>query len=84
MTTLSYYIGSALWMPAFFVVAGYRKPLGIVVLTVGFLAFAKVAFEMTLERRHPDRRPDDPRRAARSAAFLQAPGDPLLHLHRAA
>jgi hypothetical protein len=53
VTTLGYYIGSALWMPAFFVIAGYRKPLGIVVLTAGFLAFAKVAFEMTLGVRLP-------------------------------
>jgi hypothetical protein len=53
MTTLGYYIGSALWMPAFFVVAGYRKPLGIVVLTAGFLTFATVAFEMTLGVRLP-------------------------------
>jgi hypothetical protein len=53
MTTLGFYIGSALWMPALFVVAGYRKPLGIVMLTAGFLAFAKVAFEMTLGVRLP-------------------------------
>jgi hypothetical protein len=53
MTNLGFYIGSALWMPALFVVAGYRKPLGIVLLTAGFLAFAKVAFEMTLGVRLP-------------------------------
>ena len=53
MTNLGFYIGSALWMPALFVVAGYRKPLGIVMLTAGFLAFAKVAFEMTLGVRLP-------------------------------
>jgi hypothetical protein len=53
MTNLGFYIGSALWMPAFFVIAGYRKPLGIVMLTAGFLAFAKVAFEMTLGVRLP-------------------------------
>jgi hypothetical protein len=53
MTTLGFYIGSALWMPALFVVAGYRKPFGIAMLTAGFLAFAKVAFEMTLGVRLP-------------------------------
>ena len=53
MTNLGYFVGSALWMPALFVVAGYRKPLGIVLLTAGFLAFAKVAFEMILGVRLP-------------------------------
>jgi putative tricarboxylic transport membrane protein len=53
MTSLGFYIGSALWMPALFLVAGYRRPLGIVLLTAGFLAFAKVAFEMTLGVRLP-------------------------------
>jgi hypothetical protein len=48
MTTLGYYISTALWMPALFVVAGYRKPLRIIFFTAGFLAFAKVAFEMIL------------------------------------
>jgi Tripartite tricarboxylate transporter TctB family len=53
MSNLGYYIGSALWMPALFVVAGYRKPLGIVILTAGFLVFAKVGFEMILGVRLP-------------------------------
>jgi hypothetical protein len=53
MTNLGYFVGSALWMPALFVVAGYRKPLGIVLLAAGFLAFAKVAFEMILGVRLP-------------------------------
>jgi hypothetical protein len=53
MTNLGFYIGSALWMPALFIVAGYRKPLRIVMLTAGFLAFTKVAFEMTLGVRLP-------------------------------
>jgi hypothetical protein len=53
MNNLGYYIGSALWMPALFVVAGYRKPLGIVIMTAGFLVFAKVGFEMILGVRLP-------------------------------
>ncbi len=53
MSNLGYYIGSALWMPALFVVAGYRKPLGIVIMTAAFLVFAKVGFEMILGVRLP-------------------------------
>jgi hypothetical protein len=53
MSNLGYYIGSALWMPALFVIAGYRKPLGIVIMTAGFLVFAKVGFEMILGVRLP-------------------------------
>jgi hypothetical protein len=53
MSNLGYYIGSALWMPALFIVAGYRQPLGIVILTAGFLVFAKVGFEMILGVRLP-------------------------------
>ena len=53
LTTLGYYIATALWMPAMFLIAGYRKPLGIVLYTVGFLVFTKVAFEMILGVRLP-------------------------------
>jgi hypothetical protein len=53
MTWLGYYLGSALWMPALFFVAGYRKPLGIVLYTAAFLLFAKVVFEMILGVRLP-------------------------------
>jgi hypothetical protein len=53
MTILGYYISTAILMPALFVVAGYRKPLGIIIYTAGFLAFARVAFEMILGVRLP-------------------------------
>jgi hypothetical protein len=53
MTAAGYYVTVALWLPAFLLVAGYRKPVGIVLVTLGFLAFAKVAFEMILGVRLP-------------------------------
>ena len=48
MTAADYYIATAIWLPAFLFVAGYRKPFGIGLVTLGFLAFAKVAFEIIL------------------------------------
>jgi putative tricarboxylic transport membrane protein len=48
MTALGYYLATALWLPLFLYVAGYRKPLGILVYTAGFLAFVKVGFDMIL------------------------------------
>ena len=53
MTTAGYYIAVGVWLPVFLVVAGYRKPLGILLYTAGFLAFAKVAFEIILGVRLP-------------------------------
>lgn len=53
MTTAGYYITTAVWLPAFLLVAGYRKPVGMALVTFGFLAFAKVAFEMILGVRLP-------------------------------
>lgn len=53
MTTAGYYIAVGAWLPVFLVVAGYRKPLGILLYTAGFLAFAKVAFEIILGVRLP-------------------------------
>jgi hypothetical protein len=53
MAKLGYYVATALWLPAFLLAAGYRKPLGLLLYTGGFLAFAKLAFEMTLGVRLP-------------------------------
>ena len=53
MAKLGYYVATAIWLPAFLLVAGYRKPLGLLLYTGGFLAFAKLAFEMTLGVRLP-------------------------------
>ena len=53
MTTAGYYISTAIWLPAFLLVAGYRNPIGIGLVTLGFLAFAKVAFEIILGVRLP-------------------------------
>jgi hypothetical protein len=48
MTKLGFYPAMAIFLPALFVVAGYRKPLGILLYSAGFLAFAKLAFELAL------------------------------------
>ena len=53
MIAAGYYIATAMWLPAFLFVAGYRNPLGIGLVTLGFLAFAKVAFEVVLGVRLP-------------------------------
>lgn len=53
MAKLGYYVATAIWLPAFLLAAGYRKPLGLLLYTGGFLAFAKLAFEMTLGVRLP-------------------------------
>lgn len=53
MTTLGYHPAIAIWLPAFLLVAGYRKPIGILLYTAGFMAFAKIAFEAILGVRLP-------------------------------
>lgn len=53
MTSLGYYLAMALWMPVLLVVSGYRQPIGIMLTTAGFMAFAKVAFELALSVRLP-------------------------------
>ncbi|MDQ4134880.1 MAG: tripartite tricarboxylate transporter TctB family protein [Pseudomonadota bacterium] len=49
MTRLGYYPAMGLLIPALLWVAGYRKPLGIVLYTAGFLAFTKVVFGLILK-----------------------------------
>lgn len=53
MTTAGYYAAVAVWLPAFLLVAGYRKPVGIVVTTAGFIAFAWLVFQTLLGVRLP-------------------------------
>lgn len=53
MMHLGYYPAMALWMPALLVVSGYRRPIGILLTTAGFMAFAKIAFELALSVRLP-------------------------------
>jgi hypothetical protein len=49
MTRLGYYPAMGLLIPSLLWVAGYRKPLGIVLYTAGFLAFTKVVFGLILK-----------------------------------
>jgi hypothetical protein len=51
MVTIDYYIATAVWMPVFLLVAGYRKPVGIALCTMSFLIFAKVVFDIILSVR---------------------------------
>jgi hypothetical protein len=51
MATIGYYIATAVWMPVFLLVAGYRKPIGIALCTMSFLVFAKIVFDMILSVR---------------------------------
>jgi hypothetical protein len=48
MSSLGYYLATAAWLPLLLFVAGYRKPIGILVYTAGFLAFVKLGFDMIL------------------------------------
>jgi hypothetical protein len=53
MKLIGYYAATAVFLPAFLLVAGYTRPLGILLVTAGFLIFAKVAFELALGVRLP-------------------------------
>jgi putative tricarboxylic transport membrane protein len=48
MSSLGYYLATTVWLPLLLFVAGYRKPIGILVYTAGFLAFVKLGFDMIL------------------------------------
>ena len=48
MSSLGYYLATAIWLPLLLWVAGYRKPIGILAYTAGFLAFVKLGFGMLL------------------------------------
>ncbi len=53
MTGFGYYPAMAIWMPALLLVSGYSRPAGILLTTAGFMAFAKIAFEIALSVRLP-------------------------------
>ena len=53
MTTAGYHAAVAVWLPAFLLVAGYRKPVGIIAVTAGFIGFAWLVFETILGVRLP-------------------------------
>lgn len=45
---LGYYIATGLWLPVFLWVSGYKRPLGIVLVSIGFLVFTKIVFDKLL------------------------------------
>ena len=49
MARFGYYPAMGLLIPSLLWVAGYRKPLGFVLYTVGFLAFTKLVFGLILK-----------------------------------
>lgn len=49
MTRFGYYPAMGLLIPSLLWVAGYRKPLGFVLYTAGFLAFTKLVFGLILK-----------------------------------
>lgn len=53
MIAAGYYVAVAVWLPAFLLVAGYRKPVGIVLITASFLVFAWLVFGTLLGVRLP-------------------------------
>ena len=48
MRHLGYYPTMAVWLAAFFWLADYRRPVGIVACVAGFLVFTKIVFEYLL------------------------------------
>ncbi len=48
MANVGYYLATALWLPPFFWIAGYRRPVGIALATAGFLVFTSVIFQHVL------------------------------------
>ena len=45
---LGYYLATAVWLPVLLWVAGYRKPKGVVLASIGFLVFSRIVFQQLL------------------------------------
>jgi putative tricarboxylic transport membrane protein len=45
---LGYYVATGVWLPVLLWVSGYRRPIGIALVSAGFLAFTKVVFQQML------------------------------------
>lgn len=45
---LGYYLATAVWLPVLLWVAGYRKPKGVVLASLGFLVFSRIVFQQLL------------------------------------
>lgn len=46
--SVGYYIATALWLPPFLWIAGYRRPLGVLACSAGFLVFTWIVFQHVL------------------------------------
>ena len=54
MTKLGFFSASILFMPAVMLYMGYRKPIPLVCVTAGMLAFIYVLFVVQLKVKLPD------------------------------
>lgn len=45
---IGYYMATGLWLPVLLWVAGYRKPVGVVLASLGFLVFSRIVFQQLL------------------------------------
>ena len=45
---LGYYVATGVWLPVFLWVSGYRRPVGLALVSLGFLVFTKVVFQQAL------------------------------------
>lgn len=45
---LGFYVATGVWLPLLLWVSGYRRPLGIALVSAGFLVFTKVVFQQAL------------------------------------
>ncbi len=43
-----YYIATGLWLPPLLWIAGYRRPLGVLACSAGFLVFTRIIFQHVL------------------------------------
>lgn len=53
MSTLGFFVASAIFMPAAMLYLGYRKPIPMICVTVGMLAFVWVLFVYSLKVKLP-------------------------------
>lgn len=45
---MGFYVATGAWLPVLLWVSGYKRPVGIVLVSAGFLVFTKVVFQQAL------------------------------------
>ena len=45
---MGFYVATGVWLPVLLWVSGYKRPVGIVLVSAGFLVFTKVVFQQAL------------------------------------